>query len=183
MDLNLQTLAADLIASTVPAVVQARQIGNDVALAEWCNESSTFIVWRSSVSIDEIFDGIVWANFTPNPSPDGTAAWTNRALACQGKQFNLQTMIVGRESLNASKLRIRAGLQDALTDVPSGANGAVRAAGWDNVLPVLKRPATNAEAMFTTGTGTDAAPGILRFEGTISVQQVGEAMNLYGGRV
>lgn len=134
-----------------------------------------FYVWKTSVQTGELFDAIVWANLTPSPTPDGTAAWTNRSLACQGKQFNLQTILTGRESLNPSKPRIRNGLQDALTDVPSGNNGNVRQAGWTEVLALLYRQATAGEKIFATGTGTEVAPALLVVEGKISRQDIVEA--------
>ena len=137
--------------------------------------SPAFYVWKSSVPTGELFDAIVWANLTPSPVPDGTAAWTNRSLACQGKQFNLQTILTGRESINPSKSRIRNGLQDALTDVPSGNNGNARQAGWTEVLALLYRPATAGEKIFATGAGTDVSPALLVVEGKIGRQDIVEA--------
>jgi len=135
--------------------------GNLGGLADYYNapSSPTVWVWKSAVHTVDLFDRIVWANMTPNGSPGADAAWTNRSLACQGKQFNLQTILVGRETINPSKNRVRDGLQDALTDLPSGNNGNLRQAGWDNVRAQLFRAATRFEAIFKTGVGTDVDPG------------------------
>jgi len=148
-------------------------------IARWYTEYAApeFKVWRTNVLTQEIFDQIVWANMTPNPTPDGTAAWTNRSLACQGKQFNLQTLLMGQTTINAAKASLRNGLQDALTDIPSGANGNLRQAGWANVQLAIQRAARRIEQLFATGTGSEAAPGTMVYEGTISGADVEAARN------
>lgn len=144
---------------------------DDVGLAAWLNGASTKTVWRTDVPVQEIFEAIIWANMTPASAPDGTALWTNRNLQCQSKQLALQTMLVGRESLNASKANIRAGLQDSLTAVPSKADGTTQAAGWVAVQEVMKRTATIAEASLSSGTGTSASPATMTFEGLVSYSE------------
>jgi hypothetical protein len=134
--------------------------------------SPDFMVWQTNLPTQAVFDAITWANLTPADAPDGTAAWTNRALACQGKQFNLQTILTGREYINATKVNIRAGLQDALTSVPSGAGGATRPAGWVAVQTAMQRKATRAEKVLATGVGTAANPALLGFEGIVTHQDV-----------
>jgi hypothetical protein len=125
-----------------------------------------FKVWRTLTSVSDISDAIIWANFTPsNPSAGGGTDVTNWLLACQGKQFNLQTLLSGREYVNTSKPNIRAGLQDALTQVPSGVSGANKQAGWPAVQLVIQKVATNFERLFATGTGTEASPGNITLEG------------------
>lgn len=136
-----------------------------------------FYVWKTSVSTSDIYDNIAWANFTPADTPDGTQTWANRSLACQGKQFNLQTILVGRDSINATKSNIRSGLQDALTGIPSGASGATKSGGWNNVQAIMYRKTTRAEKLFATGTGTTGSPALLGFEGNLSYQEVELARN------
>ncbi|MBL8999290.1 MAG: class I SAM-dependent methyltransferase, partial [Gemmatimonadetes bacterium] len=51
-----------------------------------------------------VFDAITWANLTPVDVPDGSAAYTNRALLCQAKQINLQILLQGRERVAAAGL-------------------------------------------------------------------------------
>lgn len=60
-------------------------------------------------------------------------------------------------------------------DVFSGAGGTnTRAA----LLVLWKRLATRIEKLFATGTGSDAVPATLVFEGEVSVQDIIEARNL-----
>lgn len=143
----------------------------------------TFYVYRSNIPTAEVFDQIVWANLTPADAPDGTQAWANRSLACQGKQFNLQTILVGASTVNASKPNVRAGLQDALTNVPSGTGGALVSAGWvglrDNT---LARAATLIEKILATTTvqqdgSTPAKAATMGYEGNISAADVDAARN------
>lgn len=134
-----------------------------------------FQVWRTQTNVNDIYDNVVWANFTPANPTIGDLDYTNRALACQGKQFNLQTLLY-HESVNTSKTGIRAGLQDALTQIPSGAAGATKSGGWTNVLLVIQRPANILEKLFAVGTGTAALPATMEVEGRLNYQQVLTAM-------
>lgn len=174
---QIATLRAAILANADPAFVALRNGGATSAMADWYNAAGTFVVWRSSTPADEIMDTIVWANFTPADTPDGTQAWANRSLACQGKQFNLQTMIVGRQSVASGRANVRAGLQDALTSLPSGPTGANRAAGWAAVQAVIQRLATLGEQLFASGTGTTATPGTLGAEGAMTDANIVLAVN------
>lgn len=138
-----------------------------------------FRVWQTAVPVADVFDNVVWANFTPADAPDNTVAYSNRSLACQGKQFNLQTLLVGRETINAAKTSIRLGIQDATQQLPSGAGGATRTGGWPAIQPILSRDATRAEKLFATGgAGTTASPSTMTFEGQLDYQDVQAARNL-----
>jgi len=171
-----QTLRTAILAETDPTFVGYRANGQTDRMAEWLNQPSPFVVWKTSVPTGDLFDAITWSNLTPSPAPDGSAAWTNRSLACQGKQFNLQTMLTGRDTLNPSRQRIRNGLQDALSDVPSGNNGNFRQAGWTEVLALLHRAAGRFEALYANGTGTIADPGLLRVEGLVEGADISAAL-------
>lgn len=164
------TLKALAMADQTAAALIAA--GNDIALADWFNTPTTTWIWRSSVPADEVFDAITWANLTPVDAPDGSAAYTNRALLCQAKQTNLQIMLQGRERIAGAKATIRAGLSDALLNVPSGAGGALQSAGWAAVKGVLSRFATRAEAALATGLGTQAAPSTPTFDGQIGYMEI-----------
>lgn len=177
-------------ASTLKALALADQtatdlitIGNDVALAEWFNTPTTTYVWRTSVPTDEVFDAIIWANLTPVDPPagtpeggdlppagvsDGAQLYANRLGICIAKQNNLQILLQGKERVASSKATIRAGLSDALLNVPSAAGGATQSAGWAAVKSVLSRFATRAEAALATGAGTQASPSLLSFDGMVS---------------
>lgn len=142
-------------------------------IASYLNQPSSTTVWSTVVKVQDIYDAIVWANFTPASTIDSTQLWANRALACQGKQFNLQTMLTGRDVINGSKSNIRAGLQDALTGIPSKADGTNQNAGWTSVQLVLQRFATNGEKVFVTG----GSPGTLGWEGEVTNNDVVAALN------
>lgn len=131
-----------------------------------------FYVWRTNVPTQEIFDAITWANLTPADVADGTQIWLNRAMACQGKQFNIQTLVTGRDFINASKVNIRVGFQDALTQIPSGVGGANRAAGWATLQLIMSRKATRLEKLLATGAGTQAIPALMSFEGLVNYQTI-----------
>lgn len=152
--------------------------GNHGAILNYMNADSNpaFIVWRTSVKIEEIYDAINWSALTPADAPDDTQVWLNRSLACQGKQFNLQTLLTGRMTISGAKLTIRAGLQDALTGVPSGVGGALVNAGWASVKSALSRTATRAEKIYATGTGTTSSPGSLVFDGKLVMYDIVQAL-------
>jgi hypothetical protein len=175
---QLPTLKTAISTQVDAEFVALRDAGATGAMAEWFNQAGTVIVFKTSVPTDEIFDRITWENFIPTGLPGADAAWTNRSLACQGRQFNLQTLLIGRTSLNPSKTKIRNGLETALTDVPSGTNGNTRQAGWPAVLTLLKRAATRGEQLYATGVGTDADPALLVFEGAVTDADVVQAINL-----
>lgn len=133
--------------------------------------SPTFYVYRRDVPIDDIRDQINWTNLTPADAPDGTQAWLNRATQAQAKQFNLQIILSSASGyLNAAKSSIRAGLQDALTALYTGTNGASQSAGWTNVRDnALARVASRLEKLFATGNGgTPAQAGTMAVEGPIA---------------
>ena len=142
--------------------------------------SPTFYVYRTSVPTSEIFDAVTWANFTPSDAVPETTSLANdiyqsRQLACQTKQMNLQTMLTGRDAIDGSKTNIRAGLQDALTNIPSGANGVNRAAGWVTLRDsVLVRAANRLEQLFATGGNgaTAQTAATLVVEGALSTSDL-----------
>lgn len=157
--------------------------GADAACAEILNANTAgFLVYRTSIPVTELFDAIVWANFTPSDVVPTTTSLDNdiyqsRQIACQTKQMNLQTMIVGQVTINGAKSNIRAGLQDALTNLPSGTNGANRSAGWTTVRDtVLARLATRAEKLYANTAGgngsTAATAALLTFEGALTASDI-----------
>ncbi len=113
-----------------------------------------FIVWKTSVSIDEIMrNGMDWAR-VDNLSVGKARIWD----------------WLGRlGTFDASRPNVRAGI-DA-TWVGTTADLAVRA----QVYTHCKRPATRAERILATGTGSNATPGTMTFEGDITYQDVLQA--------
>lgn len=173
---QLLVLKAAILAETDVQFVIDRTAGSTTNMANFYNQDSTFVVWKTTTRADDVFESILWKKLTPEDNPDGTAAYTNIALACQGRQFNVQTMLVGRETIASSKNQIRQGLNDALTSVPSGVAGALQAAGWSAVKLVMQRFATKCEELYATGTGTSGTPGGLVFEGQISRTDINAAL-------
>lgn len=170
-----QRLAIKSYIANNPSLSQQANIGNYDGLANAMNQlaSPAWSVWRSTVSVDSLTDAIIWANMTPSQSPDGTQAWANRALQCQGKQMNLQNLIIGKQVVEVSRANIRAAFQDCLTQLPSAPNGSNQSAGWVAVQALMQRTATVAEKILSTGTGSQASPADLGWEGQIDVLQIG----------
>ena len=140
-------------------------------------------VWRTNASVQAINDAIDWAKYTPVDAADGTAIYTNRLLLIQSKQMNLQCMLIGRDTVDASKANVRAGLRDAVINIPACANGAsVQAGGASGVTVMNKciRPALRIEDILATGQATTGGvtAKIMGYEGTMSYQEVEQARAL-----
>lgn len=191
---QLATLKADVQANTatIPAGqpwsgifagIQVRDVPNssdgNAAVAGWYNltASPDYTVWRD-LPITTVLNLITFANMTPVDAADGTQTWANRSLACQGKQLNLQNLILGRATAPMKLTNFRSAIQDALTGLPAGAGGAVVGANWPGVRDAAKFLATNFEKVFAVGAGTPAAPSDLTIEGRVTVADVSDALNL-----
>ena len=166
---QLQTLKAAILAdNNLTAWVTA---GSTYLIAQYLQTTaSTFVVWKTTTNVSDIYDAIQWANLTPTDAvPTDTQLnveiWMARNLECQSKQLNLQIMLQGQMTVNSLKSNVRGGLQDALTNIPSGAGGVIQAANWVAVKTAMQRFATKFEALYATGTGTATTPGALTLEG------------------
>lgn len=139
-----------------PTLAAALDAGDDVQVAAWCNAASTFVVWRTSLDVDEVMgNGFVWTEI--DNLPVGKARiweWMSRL-----------------GSINPSKINVRQGLRDCFESAAPQTYGD-RQAGTGGVQPHLRRAATNAERVIANGTGTTASPGQLRAEGGVSVSDV-----------
>lgn len=180
-------LRAAIDAETDPVVITARTPAtrDDRVIVAFYNADSNppFYVWRSSVDTETIFDAIDWAKLTcadvatTADSAQVAAAQTNWQLACQAKQINLQIVLQGRNTINATHLKVRKAFSDSLQNVPSGDGGALQDAGWQGAKQAMYRPATRAERLFATGTGTTGVPGLCVFEGAVTLDEVSAALN------
>jgi hypothetical protein len=152
----LPASAADLTAPQMATLKQLVQsdptaagyaaVGDDIALAAWLNASTATVVWRTEVSVDSIMrNGMDWARV------DNLSVGKARIWDWMGR--------LGQ--LDCSRPSIRAGI-DA-TWVGTAADLAVRATVYTH----CKRPATRAESALATGTGSDASPSVMGWEGTI----------------
>lgn len=168
-DSFLPALKAAILAETDPEFAAHRDAGSTGLMAEWYKLPSTFVVWRTTTPTSEIANAITWANCTPADPPDDTTTYTNRALACQGKQLNLQNLwLAAQGSLASSLSNVRQGMNDSLTNIPAGLGGALLSAGWSAVRLAMQRYASRGEKIFATGTGTTGSPGSLVFEGELT---------------
>lgn len=187
---QLQTLKSAILADPAMAA-QPMTSGGAFAIAAMLNAAAapSFKVWRSDAPVDSIIDSITWAGFTPNDkvgSTDTEPALSRKIgwlLEIQTKQMNLQLMLQGRSALDCSHATLRAGLRDAVIQVPSGIGGAATSpggAGGATVMGVCVRDATLGEkilagAQETTG-GVSAA--VLGYEGALSSDDVQQAREL-----
>ena len=173
---QIAALKAD-IAANADMHTQPMNGAGHAAIIALYNAASTTDVWRTDAPVNAIMDAINWSAFTPVEPADGTALYTNRLLLIQTKQINLQSMLQGRTTVDASKANLRAGLRDAVTTLPAGASGAsISAAGASgvNVLNALVRKATRFEklfAIFPAVTGSVTA-NLLVLEGSLSTSDL-----------
>lgn len=139
--------------------------------------SPAFWVWSTNVDAQVVRAAVTWANLTPADVPDGTQAWANRSLQCQGKQFNLQLIIPMTGPFNGSDANARAGLQDALTGIRSGVAGAAQGGGWVAVQGALARKAKSIEKIFADISGgqdgsTKVLSATMTREGSVSAGDI-----------
>ena len=151
---QLATLKAAILAETDATFVTHRTAGATGLMQQWFNAASTFVVWKARVTVAET--GIA---INSSELAGLTTANTNRLsvlAAYSGGQFN-----------------------PSIADVRSGFNDVFGGAGGVNtraaLLALWKRFATRAEKLFATGTGSDAAPGLLVFEGSVSEYEIVQA--------
>lgn len=149
-----QTLKTAILADPILAAQPMNDDGHfAIAAAFNLLASPAFTVWKTSSSVDDIMNnGFVWA------AVDGLTVGKARIWDWMTK--------LG--AINPSKANVRQGLIDAF------GLGSVMAI---SILPYLKRLATRAEKLFAAGTGSDASPGTMTFEGLISYQDVSQARN------
>lgn len=167
-------ILADPVLGALPA---SSDVINQIINAYKQPENPTFLVWNSAVPVDTINDAVDVSKYTPADAPDGTAAFTNRVLACQTKLMALQNYLFRANTINAEKPTIRAGLRDSVIQIPGGTGGTmVQAAGaiGVNVMNACTRSATRLEKLLvarTESTGTVTA-GICGATGVLSYEQV-----------
>ena len=113
--------------------------------------SPVFVVWKGNVSIlatGQAFNGTEWAGMT------------------SGNHTRLQSVA---QYLSAGYNAANSSIRAMFDDIWSGAGGAnTRAA----LLALWKRSALLGEKLLSTGTGSDAAPATMGYEGNISPADV-----------
>lgn len=153
-----QQLAAVKAWVQADAILNAQpntNVGNSViAGALNAIASPDFIVWKTSVPIDDIMrNGMDWAR-VDNLSVGKARIWDWMSRL---------------GTLNPSKANIRSGI-DA-TWVGTAADLAVRATVYTH----CKRQATVLEKILATGTGSDATPATMGYEGAITTDEIEQA--------
>ena len=126
------------------------------AVAQAYNElaSPAFTVWKTSVHKNEVGKAFVASAL---------------AAITAGNNDKLNNFAAWNETVNPSRLDQRAFFDDIFS-VTAGAS--TRAA----LLALWKRSATRAEKLFATGTGSDASPATMTFEGSLSYSEVQAAL-------
>jgi len=147
-------VAADAVLSAIPQNSDGAYALSDALKVI---PSPAFVVWKTTVSIDEIMrNGMDWAR-VDNLSVGKARIWD--WLSRLG-------------SFDASRINIRAGIDAAW--VGTAADLAVRA----QVYIHCRRPANILEKLFATGTGSDASPATMAVgvEGSIHGSQLKDEM-------
>ena len=139
---QLQTLKT--LVQADPIATALANAADDVGLAAWLNTGdATYTVWRTDLTIDECNAVIVWTEV------DGLTAGKARIWEW------MKSLAV----LNASRANIRQGILDAFASAT-----ATRTA----LTALAKRLASRAEKALASGTGTNASPATLTWEGQIT---------------
>lgn len=149
------TLKANILANTDPAVVAALVVRDDQTIANWYNTAGTFIGWRTSLTPEQARTAIA--------NSDGLAQLDNLTA---GKRDSLLWLFQG--NTNPANSTQRASILNIC-----GSQNDLKAA----ITSVQKRALTRLEALFATGTGTDASPGTVVVEGNIGVYDVSVILN------
>ena len=152
---QLATLKADILSK--PALSsQPMNSDGDSNIAKYYNGQAApnFTVWKTNVTTTQVGDNIVATEL---------AGMTSLNLQ------RLQNIVtISTDGINASLPDRRA----FFDDIFSGAGGAVTR---PKLLALWKRFATEGEKLYATGTGSDATPATMTFEGSISYQDVSTA--------
>lgn len=155
---QLPALKAAIVADSA-LNAQPRTSDGDEAIAQAFNvaASPAATVWKTQVGITQIGDNIAATELAGLSSLNST---------------RLQTLVVlSADGVNPSL----ADRRQFFDDIFSGAGGTITRG---RLMVLWKRLATRAEKLFATGTGTDAAPATMTFEGALTRQDVNAARNL-----
>jgi hypothetical protein len=155
---QLQTLKAAILADPEMAS-QPMTSGGAQVIRSLFNlpASPAFVVWRTAVTRAEILqNGFDWTRLD-NLSVGKARVWSD---------------IFVDGTINPSKANVRTGIDSVW--VGTAPDLAVRAAVYVH----CKRAATRAEKLLAAGTGSDAVPATMTFEGELSADDVQQAREL-----
>jgi hypothetical protein len=160
---EVNTLSTAIYAETDPEFVEYRQANKDYEMAQWLNQTGTFVSWVTNLKQDDIMQ-------------DPAFNWTRVDNLSVGKARIWDWMFDNANTtINCANPNIRTGIESVW--VGTAADLAVRA----GVIAKCKRFAKRVERYFATGTGTYSSPGILGYEGDVSVRDVANAMRFDDG--
>ena len=146
------------ILATPARAEKATGVGTDyqfIATALSAQAAPAFVVWRSSVTRAELQNS-------------DTFNWTVVDNLSTGSKYRIwEWMFQETAAINPSKANIRAGI--AACWIGNAALLAVQVA----ILAACKRNARQVEKLLATGTGSDAAPAVLGFEGELQASDIG----------
>lgn len=155
--------------------------------------------WRTNAPLADVLNALAWDKYTPAvlpPSIPGTATlndvcaqlrYVAQIMLINTKQFNLNTVVASSAGmggvLDFSKANVRAGIRDAVIQLPTGVNDNVVTAGGASgadVLTMGTRVMTRAEsalkgAQVTTGT---VAAFLFTWQGELTLDDVRDAREL-----
>lgn len=157
---QLPALKAAIRAETNPEFVGYRTGGATGAMAAWFNAEANpaFVVWKTSVPTSDIGKAMNMVAF---------AAMTD---ANQGQLTRFYTLYPG--SFDPARSDVRGFFANTL----SGALGGQGQATRDAMEAMYRRNATRGEKVFATGTGSFASPGVAAFVGSISNDDIVQAL-------
>lgn len=150
-------------AQAEPSIQGCLTGGDDVCVADWFNAASSYIVWKSRVTKDTY-------QTETGPTTGTTFNWSGTGgyiARSQGERDAWNTLFSATNYVNPSRANVIA----AFNDIFSG-TGAGAVANRALLLDLSKRAATNAEKVLATGTGTNATPGTMTWEGRISPNDI-----------
>ena len=157
---QITLLAAHIRASVDPAVVAARDTRNDTEVARLYNLPSnpSFFIWRKFVSLDDVinnnFDWVLVDNLSVGKARIWEWLFSNSDKA-----------------IDATKSSVRAGIAECWKGT------AAMLAQQSSILNQCKRTLSVGESVFATGLGTTVEPGETSFEGTVTIDHIGRALN------
>ena len=157
---QLATLKTAILADQALAALPNNGDGNfEIANALDAPSDPAVIVWRSSISKDEVYgNGFAWAQIDNVTEP----------------RWRIWTELFDNDSrtMNPSKPNVRAGVGEVWTGT------AQKTAVGVYVLDKCKRECSRAEALFAVGVGSLASPASMTFEGRLSTDDIERARNL-----
>ena len=147
---QLQAIKAVILADPILAAAPTNSDGAFFIAAELNKLASpAFIVWRTNIPTKDIKQAIVWTEYIGRSQGERDAF----------------VLINSNGIVNAADANVRQGFLDIFSG-PSGVNTRT------NLTALSKRSATRAEKALATGTGSDASPAVMGFEGNLTFQEV-----------